>query len=227
MNVDSEKITRTTIEYVRSYFHQENTGHDWWHTYRVHRLALNISSREGGNRLIIEMSALLHDIGDYKLFNGDEEAGETVLKEYLYSLSLPLQMINQIIYITTHISFMKTFEDNYGLENGKRIPTSLEYKIVSDADRLDAMGAIGIARTFTYGGYYHRPIYDPNTPPMIEMSQEEYKKTEGPSINHFYEKLLKLKDMMNTSYGKEMAINRHDFLLKYLKQFYAEWEGIK
>jgi len=225
MLFNQENKIKKTFQFAQDYFRKEKTGHDWWHTYRVYKLSLQIASREGGDLFIIEMSALLHDIGDYKFFNGDEEAGKRFVHDYLNSISLPPEISEKIVNISTSISFMKTLipESNSEIEYKKM--ENLEYLIVSDADKLDAMGAIGIARAFTYGGYFHRPIYDPDIPLNPSISREEYKITNAPSINHFYEKLLKLKNMIHTSYGKELALKRHCFLEEYLKQFFAEWEG--
>ncbi len=222
MKLSSEQIKDRTEKFVQDFFRKEGTGHDWWHTYRVKNLALKIATEEGANAFIVEMSALLHDISDYKFFNGNEEKGQEVLEKFLNSLSLSSRIIRQILDITSHVSYMKS------LSKEKYLPSNLktvEFMAVNDADRLDAMGAIGIARAFTYGGYYHRPIYDPNIPPNIGISREEYKTTNAPSINHFYEKLLKLKDTMYTAYGKKLACGRHRFLEIYLEHFFAEWEG--
>lgn len=225
MALNQKNVLRKTFQFAQDFFGKEKTGHDWWHTYRVYKLALQIASREGGDLFIIEMSALLHDIGDYKFFNGDEEAGKRFVYNYLHSISLPLEIIEKIVNISTSVSFMKTLLPENKLKLEENNVENLEYLIISDADRLDAMGAIGIARAFTYGGYYHRPIYDPDIPLNPNISREEYKTTESPSINHFYEKLLKLKNMIYTSYGKKLALKRHRFLEQYLKQFFAEWEG--
>jgi uncharacterized protein len=224
MILSSNQIIEKTEKYVQDFFQREATGHDWWHTHRVRVIALKIAQEEGADPFIVEMAALLHDIGDYKFFAGDEKRGPDVVARYLHSLPLNSSLIKKIIAITKDISFMKTLSQKDKNGTDKK---SLEFKAVSDADKLDAMGAIGIARAFTYGGYYHRPIYDPRIPPNPNISREEYKNTEGPSINHFYEKLLKLKDMMYTAYGKKLAQGRHDFLENYLNRFYKEWKGEK
>lgn len=224
MKLSSEQVIDRTVKFVQDFMRKEGTGHDWWHIHRVRSMALKIAAKEKADPFIVEMAALLHDIGDYKFFGGDEEQGQKVIARFLHTLLLPPEVIHQILNITDHVSYMKT------LSQGNRLPKEVEnpeFRTVSDADRLDAMGAIGIARAFTYGGYYHRPIYDPGIPANPEISREEYKTTEAPSINHFYEKLLKLKDMMVTSYGKQLAQGRHAFLEKYLDRFYAEWEGEK
>ena len=224
MRLDSNQIIEKTEKYVQDFFQQEATGHDWWHTHRVRKLALKIAKEERADLFIVEMAALLHDIGDYKFFDGDEKKGLEIVGRYLNSLSFELPIIKKILDIINNTSFMKTLsqENNSAIE--KKSP---EFKSVSDADKLDAMGAIGIARVFTYGGYYHRPIYDPAIPPNPDISREEYKITENPSLNHFYEKLLKLKDMMYTGYGKKLAIERHQFMVEYLMRFYQEWRGEK
>ncbi len=224
MRLDSNQIIKKTEKYVQDFFQEEATGHDWWHTHRVRKLALKIAKEERADLFIVEMAALLHDIGDYKFFDGDEKKGLEIVGRYLNSLSFELPIIKKILDIINNTSFMKTLsqENNSAIE--KKSP---EFKSVSDADKLDAMGAIGIARVFTYGGYYHRPIYDPAIPPNPDISRKEYKITENPSLNHFYEKLLKLKDMMYTSYGKKLAIERHQFMVEYLMRFYQEWRGEK
>ena len=224
VNLPTSQIIEKTEKFVQDVFQQEATGHDWWHTYRVRRLSVKIAQEEGANLFIVEMAALLHDIGDYKFFAGDEKLGQEKVAQYLYSLSLNSAQIRQISAITGNISFMNTLSQ---VDNDKVEKKSLEFQVVSDADKLDAMGAIGIARVFTYGGFYHRPIYDPRIPPHPHLSCEEYKTTNDPSINHFYEKLLKLKDMMYTTYGKKLAQDRHNFLKEYLRRFYQEWRGQK
>jgi uncharacterized protein len=226
MKLSQKQSIDRAVNFARKFFQKEGTGHDWWHTQRVKNLALTIARNEGGDPFIVEMAALLHDIGDYKFFQGNEHQGQKIIAQFLDSLSLPPQMVHRILDITANVSYMKSLSEveSYQKEYNNKDP---EFMAVSDADRLDAMGAIGIARAFTYGGYYHRPIYDPSIPPNPDITREEYKTTDAPSINHFYEKLLKLKDMMVTSYGKQLAQGRHDFLEIYLERFYAEWEGKK
>lgn len=224
MKISSEQIIELTEKFVHDFLQKEQTGHDWWHIQRVRKLSLKIAAEEKADFFIVEMAALLHDIGDYKFFGGNEQEGQKVAAQFLHSLSLSPNVTRKILNVTTNISYMKTLSEE---DRSRKEKKSLEFMVVSDADRLDAMGAIGIARAFTYGGYYHRPIYDPNIPPNPKISREEYKTTEAPSINHFYEKLLKLKGTMYTSYGKQMAKGRHYFLEEYLKRFYAEWEGEK
>jgi len=226
--MDRQKIIEKTEYFVKETLSKDSTGHDWWHVHRVRNLAKRIARYEDADIFIVELAALLHDIGDYKFFEGDEEAGEAKIREWLSSLKISPTLINRIVDITSKISFMYTLPDK-GKEKGKKdsaIPTlSKELMAVTDADRLDAMGAIGIARAFTYGGFFNRPIYDPALKPSKSITKEEYKTTEAPSINHFYEKLLNLKDMMYTKLGRKMAKRRHRFLNLYLKQFFKEWKG--
>jgi uncharacterized protein len=195
MSFNTEQIIAETISFVQDYFQLEYTGHDWWHTYRVWKLSKKIARAEKADLFVTEIAALLHDVGDYKFFNGDEEKGRKTIEKFLNSLNFSQDIASKILFICSNISYMKTLSKNdhvYLQEKSK------EFMVVSDADKLDAMGAIGIARAFTYGGYYHRPIYDPDIPLNSDISQEEYIKTQAPSLNHFYEKLLLLKDKMNT-----------------------------
>lgn len=224
MNINSVQAIAETISYVRDCFQRENTGHDWWHSFRVWKLAKKIARVEKADLFLVEMSALLHDVGDYKFFDGDEKKGREKIQNFLKTLNLSRTIVEKIIFICSNISYMKTLSKNNNTDIKEK---TIEFMVVSDADKLDAMGAIGIARTFTYGGYYHRPIYDPDIPPNPDISQEEYIITQAPSVNHFYEKLLKLKDMMYTDYGKKIAIERHNFLMVYLEKFFSEWEGEK
>ena len=226
--MDRQEIIKKTEYFVKQTLGKDNTGHDWWHVHRVRNLAKRIAREESADIFIVELAALLHDIGDYKFFQGDEEAGAVKVREWLSSLEISPSLIGKIVEITSQISFMHTLPDK-GKGKGKKnstIPTlSKELMAVTDADRLDAMGAIGIARAFTYGGFFNRPIYNPAIKPSKSITKEEYKTTEAPSINHFYEKLLKLKDMMYTKLGRKMAKRRHRFLNLYLKQFFKEWKG--
>lgn len=226
--MDRQEIIEKTELFVKQTLSKDNTGHDWWHIHRVRNLAKRIARHEGADIFIVELAALLHDIGDYKFFQGDEEAGVAKVRKWLSSLEISPSVIDKIVEITSQISFMYTLPDKdkgRGKKNST-IPTlSKELIAVTDADRLDAMGAIGIARAFTYGGFFNRPIYDPAIKPSKSITREEYKTTEAPSINHFYEKLLKLKDMMYTKLGRKMAKRRHRFLNLYLKHFFKEWKG--
>lgn len=208
------EVLQKTVNFVRQKLEGEGTGHDWWHIYRVWQNAKAIANEEGGNLFIIELAALLHDIADHKFHNGDETVGPKVATEFLIGLRVPQEITDQVILIMEEISFSKGI-----------LPSSLEGRIVQDADRLDAIGAIGVARAFAYGGYKEREIYNPEIPPTEYASKEEYKKNTNPTVNHFYEKLLLLKDLMNTAKGKVMAEERHAFMESYLEQFYQEWEG--
>lgn len=226
--MDRQEIIKKTETFVKETLGKDSTGHDWWHVHRVRNLAKGIARHEGADIFVVELAALLHDIGDYKFFQGDEEAGAVKVREWLSSLEISPSFIHKIVGITSQISFMYTLPDK-GKGKGKKDSTipilSKELMAVTDADRLDAMGAIGIARAFTYGGFFNRPIYDPAVKPSKSITKEEYKTTEAPSINHFYEKLLKLKDMMYTPFGRKMAKRRHRFLNLYLKEFFKEWKG--
>ncbi len=209
-----KEILKQTADFVRQKLEGEGTGHDWWHIYRVWQNAKAITKVEGGNDIIIELAALLHDIADHKFHNGDESVGPRVATKFLKSLKISTEIINQVVLIMEEISFSKGMT-----------PSSLEGKIVQDADRLDAIGAIGIARAFAYGGYKQREIYNPDIQAVEYDSKEDYKKNTNPTLNHFYEKLLLLKDLMNTAKGKALARERHTFMQNYLEQFYFEWDG--
>lgn len=221
-----KEIIKKTESFVKETFHQEGTGHDWWHIHRVRNLAKRLAREEGADILVVELAALLHDIGDYKFFQGNEEAGPALVRKWLSSLKISPLFIDKIIEVTSQISFMHTLPNNQRNRKEKSSLTlNKELMIVTDADRLDAMGAIGIARAFTYGGFFSRPIYEPAIKPNKCITKEEYKISKAPSINHFYEKLLKLKDMMYTNLGRKIAKKRHRFLKLYLKEFFKEWKG--
>ena len=226
--MDRQEIIKKTELFVKETLSKDSTGHDWWHIHRVRNLAKLIARKEGADIFVVELAALLHDIGDYKFFQGNEEAGEEKVREWLSFLEISPSLIDKIVEITSKISFMHTLPAKGKRSNKKNFPIptlSKELMAVTDADRLDAMGAIGIARAFTYGGFFNRPIYDPAIKPNKSITKEEYKITEAPSINHFYEKLLKLKNMMYTPLGKKKAKKRHRFLKLYLKEFFKEWKG--
>ena len=208
-------IIRITEAYVQSELKHAESGHDWWHIHRVRQNALKIAATESCNVLIVELAALLHDIADSKFHGGDEEIGPQKAEKFLLSTDLPSDQIEHIKNIIKNISF----------KGGHFQPEfrSIELDIVQDADRLDAIGAIGIARAFNYGGYKGRLLYDPNIPPDLNMDKETYKKSMAPTINHFYEKLLLLKDRMNTRTARKMAERRHEFMLQYLRHFSEEW----
>lgn len=212
------ELIKTTKEFVKETLENAEGGHDWFHTLRVYNNAILISKNEKVDQLVVSLSALLHDIADSKFHDGDETIGPTIAKAFLKSNSVNAKTINHVIKIIENMSFKNS------LDSGVRF-SSKELEVVQDADRLDAIGAIGIARAFNYGGFKKRKLYDPEITPNLNQSKEEYKKSDAPTINHFYEKLLLLRDKMNTETGRQLAIKRHDFMLKYLEQFYAEWEG--
>jgi uncharacterized protein len=214
-----QHIIEQTINFVKITLANAETGHDWFHIERVYKTAQTINATEKGDELIVALAALLHDIADSKFNNGDEEIGPQKAGDFLKSIGLENEIIHHVQEIIRNLSYKASL--------GKISFKSKELDIVQDADRLDAIGAIGIARAFTYGGYKNRVLYDPEIKPNLSMSKEEYKNTTAPTLNHFYEKLLLLKDLMKTNTGKTMAEERHQFMLTYLKQFYAEWEGIK
>ena len=208
-----------TIAFVKQKLDKAEGGHDWFHIERVYKNALLIAQNEICNLEIVQLGALLHDIADSKFNNGDETVGPKVAREFLESQKTSEEIINHVINIIENISFKGgNFENKF---------TSKELQIVQDADRLDAIGAIGIARTFNYGGFKNRALYNPEIVQNLNMSKEEYKNSEAPTLNHFYEKLLLLKDKMNTETGKRIALERHQYMENFLSQFYAEWEGKK
>jgi uncharacterized protein len=215
--LSQEDIIQITTDFVKFELHGNEGGHDWWHIYRVCKTSKKIASQEKANLFIVELGSLLHDIADSKFNNGDETIGPKKTRQFLESLQLDITTINHLVNIVQHISF----------KGGKEQQTfsSPELDIIQDADRLDAIGAIGIARTFNYGGFKNRELYNPESPPNLQMTKEEYKKSTAPTINHFHEKLLLLKDRMNTKTGKKMAEERHQFLELFLEEFHAEWEG--
>ena len=204
-----------TIAFVKEKLEGAEAGHDWFHIERVWKLSQKIADTEGGNREVVELAALLHDIADPKFHNGDETLALKISEELMNSLNVSQEVVEQVLFIIKNISF----------KNRGEIPENppIELKIVQDADRLDAIGAIGIARTFNFGGFKNNLMYDPALPPRFDMSKDEYKKSNGTTINHFYEKLLLLKDLLNTDSGKEIAQERHQYILDFLEQFYKEW----
>ena len=214
-----EYIIQATIKFAKKTLAKAEGGHDWWHIYRVWQTAKHIAGHEEVDIFVVELGALLHDIADSKFHNGDEEVGPRKANEFLVSLGIEADIIDHVENIIRHISFKGG--------NQKQGFTSPELDVVQDADRLDAIGAIGIARAFNYGGHKNRAMHDPEVAVNLNMSKEEYKKSDAPTINHFYEKLLRLKDRMNTKTGQEIAANRHLFMEQYLAQFYSEWEGEK
>jgi len=215
--MNHETIIQQTIEFVKTTLSDAEGGHDWWHIYRVWKLSKQIAKTEKADLFVVELGALLHDIADSKFHHGDEEAGPLIAKKFLNSLSIKSTVIKHIDNIIRNISFK-------GGNEAQQFK-SPELDIVQDADRLDALGAVGIARTFNYGGFKNREIYNPDIKPNLNMSKEEYKQSTAPTLNHFYEKLLLLKDRMNTPTGKQMAEQRHRFMEEYLMEFYKEWNG--
>ena len=216
--MNQETIILKTVEFVKQTLAGAEGGHDWWHIYRVWKLAKHIAETENANLFVVELGALLHDIADSKFNDGNEEAGPWKAREFLNSLGVQEPVITQVENIISHISFKGG--------NESQAFKSPELDIVQDADRLDAIGAIGIARTFNYGGFKNREIYNPEIKPNLHMSKEEYKQSSAPTLNHFYEKLLLLKDRMNTQSGQQMAAERHRFMESFLDEFYKEWDGV-
>ena len=219
--MDKEKIITTTIAFVKKELKNAEGGHDWFHIERVFKNSILISKDEKVDVFVVSLAALLHDIADPKFYNGDETVGPKVATKFLKEQEVHEQIINHVVHIIKHISFKNSFD------KASEKFTSIELKVVQDADRLDAIGAIGIARCFNYGGFKNRGLYDPEVIPNLNMTKEEYKKSDAPTINHFYEKLLLLKDKMNTASGKKIATQRHAFMETYLQQFYDEWDGLK
>ena len=204
-----------TINFVKEKLERAEAGHDWFHIERVWKLSKKIAEKEGGNLEVIELSALLHDIADPKFHNGDETLALKISKDFLEEIHVNAELIEQVLFVIKNISFKNRAE---APEN-----PPLELQIVQDADRLDAIGAIGIARTFNFGGFKNNLMYHPEIKPNLGMNKEEYKKSNGTTINHFYEKLLLLKDLMNTETAKKIASERHNFMLQFLDEFYKEW----
>lgn len=217
--MQKEEIVELTVRFVKDSLKEAESGHDWWHILRVWNTAKAIALEEQVDGLIVELAALLHDIADSKFHNGDEEIGPETAKKFMQSIGLQQDTSFHVEQIIRNMSFKSSL--------GELTFHSKELEVVQDADRLDAIGAIGIARAFTYGGYKNRELFNPQIPPNLNMSKEDYKKNTAPTINHFYEKLLLLKDKMNTAAGKRLAEKRHLFMEDFLNQFYAEWNGEK
>ncbi|MGO3182460.1 MAG: HD domain-containing protein [Aequorivita sp.] len=215
----SEELIQNTITFVKHELQNAEGGHDWFHIERVYKNALLISEGEEVDKTVVALGALLHDIADSKFHNGDETVGPKKARAYLKTQNVVEEIIEHIVKIIENVSFSGG--------NKAQNFTSKELEVVQDADRLDAIGAIGIARTFNYGGFKNRKLYDPEIAPSLNMSPAEYKASDAPTINHFYEKLLLLKDRMNTETGRRIAEERHVFMELFLDQFYAEWEGVK
>jgi uncharacterized protein len=214
--MDKTLIINKTKEYVKTKLEGEGTGHDYWHILRVYKTAMYIGEKENADLFIVALTALLHDIADWKFNEGNSDIATDLIGVWLVSLGVHDSIINKITTI------IKTMSFKGGTTNAKQ--ETIEGKVVQDADRLDALGAIGIARAFAYGGYKERELYNPNIGPQKYNDFEEYKKNLGTTVNHFYEKLLLLKDLMNTESGKFMAKERHEFMEEYLNQFFKEWD---
>lgn len=214
------QLIKNTVEFVKLKLEGAEAGHDWFHIDRVWKLSKIIAEKEGGDLQTIELGALLHDIADPKFHNGDEDLALKISQDFLSSQSLSDDKIRKVLFIIKNISFKnRKDQTNFSTED-----PVLELNIVQDADRLDAIGAIGIARTFNFGGFKNNLMHHPDLLPKLNMTKEEYKKSEGTTINHFYEKLLLLKDLMNTNTAKELAKKRHDVMQNFLDEFLAEWE---
>ncbi|MBD0831385.1 HD domain-containing protein [Aestuariibaculum sediminum] len=217
MSIDP--IIEKTKTFVKDTLKNAEGGHDWFHTLRVYNNAVLIAKSEPVNLFIVQLGALLHDIADSKFHDGDETVGPKMAREFLFKQNVDSSIIEHVVKIIENISFK-------GGNEAQKFK-SAELNVVQDADRLDAIGAIGIARCFNYGGFKNRGLYDPEIKPNLNMSKAEYKASTAPSINHFYEKLLLLKDRMHSKTAKKIAAERHDFMVQYLDQFYNEWNGLK
>ena len=213
--MDQKKVLRNTREFVKQTLKNAEGGHDWFHIQRVVKNSREIAAGENADPFIVELGALLHDIADSKFHDGDESIGPKVAREFLKKQEVSEEIIDHIVKIIENISFK-------GGNVDKKF-SSAELDVIQDADRLDALGAIGIARTFNYGGHKGRPLYDPAIKPNLNMTKEEYKTSTAPTVNHFYEKLFLLKDRMNTETGKRIAERRHRFMELFLEEFYNEW----
>ena len=213
----NDEIIFTIAAQVEKASKNETTGHDWWHIYRVWKVACKIGIEENADLFVVQLAALLHDIADWKFNDGNEKAGGIVASKLLLEQNIDPIISKKVVTIVDTVSFKGA--------KVKSTVNTLEGKVVQDADRLDAIGAIGIARTFAYGGSKGRPLYDPTIKPVLHESFDAYKASVSPTINHFYEKLLLLKDQMNTETGKKLADERHRFMKYYLSQFYDEWTG--
>ncbi|MGG8496037.1 HD domain-containing protein [Tenacibaculum sp. TC6] len=216
--MDKQRIISNTIAFVKETLKGAEGGHDFFHIERVYKNALLIANDENVDEFIVALGALLHDIADSKFYDGDETIGPLKARTFLKEQQVDESIITHVENIIANISFKGgNFDKQF---------TSPELDVIQDADRLDAIGAIGIARCFNYGGFKNRELYNPEIPPNMHMSKEEYKKSTAPTINHFYEKLLLLKDKMNTETGKKLAMERHQYMESFLNQFYKEWNGL-
>jgi len=216
----NNQIIEATKTFVKTTLKDAEGGHDWFHTERVYNNALLIIKGETVDELVVALGALLHDIADSKFNDGDDTIGPKIAGEFLMKQNVSTKVINHVIKIIENVSFSSNIDNASAFK-------SKELEVIQDADRLDALGAIGIARTFNYGGFKNRALYNPDIKPNLNLTKDEYKKSTAPTINHFYEKLLLLKDKMNTKTGRKIAEERHDYMVDFLKQFYAEWHGEK
>lgn len=219
LTTSQQEVIARTEDFVRETLKNDSTGHDWWHIDRVRKVAVKLAHDEGADIFVVELAALLHDIADWKFNGGDITAGANKAKEWLKSLGVDDVTQARVAQIVLTVSFKGA-----GVKNEI---DSLEGQVVQDADRIDALGAIGIARTFAYGGHFNRVMYDPDEKPVQHQTFEQYKSSKGTTINHFYEKLLLLKDRLNTKSARTLAESRHRFIEDFLTQFYDEWEGRK
>lgn len=219
--MNDAEIVEQTIAFVKETLKGAEGGHDWFHIQRVFKNSLLIARKEKVDLLVVSLGALLHDIADAKFHDGDETVGPQLAQTFLRELGVDKKTVTHVVKIIENISFKNTLAKTKG-----RPFVSKELQVVQDADRLDALGAIGIARAFNYGGFKNRELYNPEVPPKLKMTKEAYKTSKAPTINHFYEKLLLLKDKMNTETGKTLAQERHNYMLGFLEQFYKEWDPL-
>ena len=217
---DAELVEKTIV-FVKETLKDAEGGHDWFHIERVFNNSILIARSEKVDLLVVSLGALLHDIADAKFHDGDESVGPKMAEVFLASLDVKKNTITHVVNIINHISYKNSLEKEREVKFN-----SIELQVVQDADRLDAIGAIGIARAFNYGGFKNRTMHNPDIPPNLKMNKSDYKKSKAPTINHFYEKLLLLKDKMNTETGKQLAGQRHEYMLDFLEQFYREWNPL-
>ncbi len=213
----SSQILLKTEAFIREKLAGDSSGHDWWHIDRVRRNAVHIARDEGAEIYVVELAALLHDVADWKFHGGDDSIGPRTARDWLTRHEVPPTVIDHVCEIIATVSF-----------KGAGVATemsTIEGKCVQDGDRLDAIGAVGIARAFAFGGHFGRAMYDPDVPPEQHQTFAAYKSKGGPTINHFYEKLLLLKDRMQTATGRRLATERHQFMEQFLDQFFGEWRG--
>jgi len=215
--MSADALIEQTAAHVQAAMSGDGSGHDWWHIHRVWRMALRLGQHEGADLDVVQLAALLHDLGDQKFHGGDESVGPRMARDWLNRHDAPPALVEHVAEIIRDLSFKGA-----GVATPMR---TLEGMVVQDADRLDAIGAVGIARAFAYGGHKGRLLYDPDVPPQMHASFAEYKRSSAPTINHFYEKLLLLKRLMNTAAARQVAEARHRFMETYLDQFYAEWDA--